>query len=118
MISVSRGECWRISRDGNDRLVVQFHGYTPTDDLRKCLRALSGALPAKDGHVIVDLREIDGHNPEVRDPWKSWIQQHKSRLASIDVVITNTNVVTRMVVGALGLATGVRMRLLTEPPVD
>lgn len=63
--------------------------------------------------LIVDARRMTGYDTEARTAFVSWIGEHRSRLLAIAILTSNT--VWRMVIGAMALASGTRMKPFAEP---
>lgn len=80
-----------------------------------CLEALSAVMRERTD-VIIDIRELDGHNIATRDLWKAWLRQHKHQVRSVVVVLKHAMVLHRMVTAAVGLAAGIRIEVTEQIP--
>lgn len=103
---------WQIGKAANGGAIwVKFVGPTPTDEVRACIGALTASMPASHARVVFDLRELDGYNPDTKQPIKSWLLENKLVLDEVTVIIPKSGVWLRMVTAAMGLAVGVRIRI-------
>lgn len=101
--------------DALGRIQLAFIGPTKTEALVACLAALSSVMHDR-ADVIIDIRELVGHNIETRDLWKGWLSKHKSQVRSLIVVLQRAMALHRMVTAAVGLAVGIRIQVTEEVP--
>ncbi|HEU4404395.1 MAG TPA: hypothetical protein VFS43_03800 [Polyangiaceae bacterium] len=106
-------KCWKIDTDPlKNQVKIRYWGYTPTDALAASIDELRAALPKTPSVLVIDVRELEGHNPEGRPLWKVFLEQHRSVLSTVYVVSPLPMAATRMVALVIGLAVGVRLRLV------
>ncbi len=109
------GEGWSLRVDALGRIQVVFVGPTITEALVRCLNALSSVMRDR-AEVIVDIRDLVGHNTDSRDLWRGWLAKHKTQLRSLTVVVKRAMALHRMVTVAVGLAVGIRIHVVDEMP--
>lgn len=109
------GEGWSLRVDALGRVQLTFVGATRTEAMIACLEALSGVMQDRID-LIVDIRELDGHNIATRDLWKVWLRKHKHQVRSVVVVLKRAMVLHRMVTAAVGLAAGIRIDVAERIP--
>jgi hypothetical protein len=114
-LPTATGLGWSLKNDGRGRIYLSFFGPTATDALVECLKALT-TMMHDDVQLIVDLRELDGHNVESRPLWRDWLTRHKAQLSNVVVVVKRAMVMYRMVTTAVGLAAGVRIHVVEHLP--
>lgn len=103
---------WRIGRAASDGTIwLKFVGPTPTHEVEAFLGVLTDILPPSHARVVFDLRELNGYNPESKQPIKKWLLQHKLVLEEVTVVIPKSGIWLRTVTAAIGLAVGVKIRV-------
>lgn len=122
----------RAARDGSDRgepsrrerpswtitkiastgaIVLRFVGPTRTGEVPEFLGALSEMMPDENAYIIFDLRELGGHNPETKQPIKMWLLAHKTRIASLTVVVARHATLIKVATAVIGLATGIKIKV-------
>lgn len=106
---------WSLKSDERGRVYLSFFGPTATEALVECFKALSEMMH-DDVQLVVDIRELDGHNVESRQLWRDWLAQHKAQLRNVVVVVKRAMVMYRMVIAAVGLAAGVRIHVVEHLP--
>jgi hypothetical protein len=103
---------WQIGKAADDGAIwLKFVGPTPTDEVQACIEALTASMPASHARVVFDLRELDGYNPDTKQPIKTWLLEHKLLLDEVTVIIPKSGVWLRMVTAAMGIAVGVKIRI-------
>ncbi len=103
---------WRIGKAADGGAIwLKFVGPTPTDELRAFIDTLTASIPTSHARVVFDLRELNGYNPEAKQPIKSWLLEHKLTLEEVTVIVPKSGVWLRMVTAAIGLAVGVKIRI-------
>ena len=109
------GDGWSLRIDALGRIQLAFIGPTRTDAMVRCLDALSSVMHDR-AELIVDIRELAGHNIDTRELWKAWFGRHKSQVRKVIVVMKRAMVLHRMVTAAVGLAVGIRIDVAEEIP--
>jgi len=103
---------WQIGKAAsNGTIWLKFVGPTPTEEVRACIDTLTASMPESHARVVFDLRELNGYNPDAKQPIKSWLLEHKLTLEEVTVIIPKSVVWLRMVTSAIGLAAGVKIRI-------
>ena len=103
---------WQIGKAATDGAIwLKFIGPTPNDEVRACIEALTATMPESHARVVFDLRELNGYNPESKQPIKSWLLDHKLVLDEVTVIIPKSSAWLRMVTAAIGVAVGVKIRI-------
>jgi len=103
---------WQIGKAANNGAIwLRFVGPTPTEEVRACIEALTASLPESHARVVFDLRELNGYNPDSKQPIKSWLLEHKLLLDEVTVIIPKSGAWLRMVTAAMGIAAGVKIRV-------
>src|SRR6516162_419593 len=88
---------WQIGRaPTNGTIWLKFVGPTPTAEVSAFLHTLTASLPRSHARVVFDLRELNGYNPESKQPIKGWLLEHKLRLDEVTVVIPKSGMWLRM----------------------
>jgi hypothetical protein len=103
---------WQIGKAARDGAIwLKFVGPTPNDEVRACIDALTASMPESHARVVFDLRELNGYNPDSKQPIKSWLLEHKLALDDVTVIIPKSGVWLRTVAAAMGVAVGVKIRI-------
>lgn len=103
---------WTITKIASTgAIVLRFVGPTRTSEVPEFLGALSEMMPDDNAHVIFDLRELDGHNPETKQPIKRWLIANKARIASLTVVVARHATLIKVATAVIGLATGIKIKV-------
>lgn len=103
---------WSIAKQaGSGAIWLRFVGPTLTAEVPDCLRALMDVMPAEDAHLVFDLRRLEGHNPDTKEPFKAWLREHKPRFASVTVIVPKSGTILKVVTAVISLATGVKIRI-------
>jgi hypothetical protein len=97
----SRTASWQISVATNGVIFAHFVGPTPMDEMLAFIDALVAIMPQANARVVFDLRDLGGYNSETKAPMKAWLLKHKLAIQELTV----------MVVAAIALATGVKIRI-------
>jgi hypothetical protein len=109
--SPASSSSWRISTLESKGIVwASFVGPTSSDEIRPFLAALTAALPTSRATLIFDLRGLEGYNPEIKEPVKAWLSQHKLCIEEVIVVVPRVRVILRMVTAAVAVAVGIKIR--------
>src|SRR5262245_49152797 len=106
---------WQIGKAASDGAIwLKFVGPTPSEDVRAFIVALTASMPESHARVVFDLRELNGYNPDSKQPIKSWLLEHKLVLDEVTVIIPKVDVWLRMVTAAMGIAVGVKIRIVDD----
>lgn len=92
-------------------LILRFVGPTATREIPDFLAALSQNLPPHSAHLIVDLRELEGHNLDTRAPIQRWLIEHRSRIAQVTVLVKKAATIIKMATSVVALATGMKIEI-------
>lgn len=103
---------WAITKSAaTGAIVLRFVGPTRSWEIPEFFAALDEMMPAENAHVIFDLRELDGHNPDTKTPSKKWLLENKARIAQVTIVVPRAATILKIVAGVLSLASGVKMKV-------
>jgi hypothetical protein len=103
---------WTITKVASTGVIVlRFVGPTRTGEVPEFLAALSDMMPDENANIIFDLRELDGHNPETKQPIKKWLLANKSRIACLTVVLARFATIVKVATAVIGLATGIKIKI-------
>ena len=90
---------------------LRFVGPTRTEETPDFINALNEMMPDEDANVVFDLRELVGHNPDTKEPIKTWLRENKPRIAMITVIVPKSGAILKMVTAVISLATGVKINI-------
>jgi hypothetical protein len=103
---------WRIAKvAATGTIWLRFVGPTRTEEVPDFLKALEEMMPEEDANVVFDLRQLEGHNPETKDPIKTWLRENKPRLGTVTVLVPKAGSILKMVTAVIGLATGIKINI-------
>jgi hypothetical protein len=103
---------WRIAKvAATGTIWLRFVGPTRTEEVPGFIGALDEMMPDEDANVVFDLRELDGHNPDTKEPIKTWLRDNKSRLSTVTVIVPKAGAILKMVTAVISLATGVKIHI-------
>jgi hypothetical protein len=103
---------WTITKIASTGVIVlRFVGPTRTWETPEFLAALTEMMPDENANIIFDLRELDGHNPDTKQPIKKWLLANKSRIASLTVVLARCAAILKVATAVIGLATGIKIKI-------
>jgi hypothetical protein len=103
---------WTITKIASTGVIVlRFVGPTRTWETPEFLAALTEMMPDENANIIFDLRELGGHNPDTKQPIKKWLLAHKSRIASLTVVLARYAAILKVATAVIGLATGIKIKI-------
>ncbi|MET0792074.1 MAG: hypothetical protein ABW061_11185 [Polyangiaceae bacterium] len=103
---------WAITKSAASGTIwLRFVGPTRTEECADFLNAINEMMPEEDANVVFDLRELEGHNPDTKEPIKAWLRAAKPRLASVTVIVPKSGAILKMVTAVISLATGVKIRI-------
>jgi hypothetical protein len=109
-------KCWQITPQPLRHAVfVRYWGATSTAALVASLEDLERVMPRERTTLVVDVRELVGHNPDSRHLWQDFMASHKASLEAVYVIVPRAWAIHRMVATVMGLAVGIRMRLVESP---
>lgn len=110
---------WGITKAaGSGAIWLRFAGPTRTEEMPECLSALSEMMPVDGANIVFDLRELEGHNPETKDPIKNWLAQNKTKIKQITVLVPRASTIHKVATAVIGLATGVKIRIRDDLDPD
>jgi hypothetical protein len=111
-LDVPPEKSWAIAKSAvTGAIVLRFVGPTRTEEIAQFFAALSEMMPEKDAQILFDLRELHGHNPEIRLPATRWLRDHKPRIGQVTVVLRRAAALHKLLVAVLSVATGVTMKV-------
>jgi hypothetical protein len=90
---------------------LRFVGPTRTAEVPDFINALNEMMPEEDANLVFDLRELDGHNPDTKEPIKTWLRDNKARIAAVTVLVPKSGAILKMVTAVISLATGVKIHI-------
>jgi hypothetical protein len=99
-------------------LVLRFIGPTATHEISEFLSALSRHMPARQAHIVFDLRQLQGHNLDTRVPMQRWLTENRPRIAQVTVVVKKAATILKMATSVVGLATGLNIKIRDDLDVD
>jgi hypothetical protein len=103
---------WTITKVASTGVIVlRFVGPTRTGEVPEFLGALSEMMPDEHASIIFDLRELDGHNPETKQPIKNWLLANRARISSLTVVLARVATILKVATAVIGLATGIKIKI-------
>jgi hypothetical protein len=103
---------WAIKKlAATGEIWLRFVGPTRTAEVPGFLDALSEMMPAEDANIVFDLRGLVGHNPDTKEPIKTWLRENKSRIGQLTVIVPKSRAIWTVVTAVLALATGVKIRI-------
>jgi hypothetical protein len=110
---------WGITKvAASGAIWLRFVGPTRTEEVPEFLDALTAMMPHEDANVVFDLRALVGHNPDTKEPIKSWLLENKSRISQITVLVPKSGAILKMVTAVIALATGVKIRIREDMDED
>lgn len=110
---------WGITKAAASGAIwLRFVGPTRTEEMPECLGALSEMMPAKAADIVFDLRELEGHNPETKEPIKAWLGKNKSRIRQITVLVPRSSTIHKVATAVISLAAGVKIRIRDDMDED
>jgi hypothetical protein len=107
---------WSVEQSEGAALVMKFVGPTATPSFVAFLAHLTSRMPEANATLIFDLRQLEGYNPETKEPIKAWLRAHKLAIREIVVVVRKSETILKMVTAAIGLAVGVKITICEEAP--
>jgi hypothetical protein len=103
---------WGITKvAASGTIWLRFVGPTRTSEVPDFINALNEMMPEEDANLVFDLRELDGHNPDTKEPIKTWLRDNKARIAAVTVIVPKSGAILKMVTAVISLATGVKIRI-------
>ena len=82
------------------------------------MTALSEMMPAEAADIVFDLRELQGHNPETKEPIKVWLGKNKTRIKQITVLVPRSSTIHKVATAVISLAAGVKIRIRDDVEED
>lgn len=103
---------WTLEPHGaRGKLLLRFVGPTPTREIPGLLAALSRHLEDAPLHIVFDIRELEGHNSEVRAAFQRWLMENRGRIAHIVVVVKKAAALLKVATSVVRVATGLSIEL-------
>ena len=103
---------WAIAKvAASGTIWPRFVGPTRTAEVADFITALNEMMPKEDANVVFDLRELEGHNPDTKEPIKTWLRENKPRIAAVTVIVPKSGAILKMVSAVISLATGVKIHI-------
>jgi hypothetical protein len=103
---------WRIAKvAATGTIWLRFVGPTRTEEVSHFMNALNEMMPDEDANVVFDLRELEGHNPDTKEPIKTWLRENKARISTVTVIVPKAGAILKMVTAVIGLATGIKIQI-------
>jgi hypothetical protein len=109
---------WRLERTVQGRLLLHFVGPTLTEEIPELLAAMTRHMPDRLAHLVFDIRELEGHNSEVRAALQVWLADHRSRIARITVVVAKAATLFKVAASVVKLATGLPIQVRDDLESD
>ena len=117
--SVRRAPSWVLSTGtASGSLILRFIGPTATADIPDFLAALSKHMPPREAHLIFDLRELQGHNLDVRAPMQRWLADNRERISQVTVLVRKAATIVKMAASVVALATRMNIEIRDESGGD
>jgi hypothetical protein len=110
-MNAKRSASWQISVTEAGVIQSKFTGPTPFDEIAPFTEALTASMPAANARLVFDLRELGGYNAEIKAPMKAWLLEHKLSILELTVLVPKSGAMLKVVVAAMALATGVKIRI-------
>jgi hypothetical protein len=109
-------KCWQITPQPlRNTILIRYWGTTSSEALTASLDELATAMPKVPTTLVVDVRELVGHNPDSRQLWQAFLAEHRPKLETVYVIVPRAWAIHRMVASVMGLAVGMRLRLIESP---
>ena len=103
---------WAITKvAATGTIWLRFVGPTLTEEVPDFIAALDEMMPEENALVVFDLRKLVGHNPDTKEPIKTWLRDNKPRIAQITVLVPKSGTILKMVTAVIALATGVKIQI-------
>lgn len=110
---------WGITKAAASGAIwLRFVGPTRTAEMPECLMALSEMMPPEGANIVFDLRQLEGHNPETKDPIKTWLAENKTRIKQITVLVPRSSTLHKVATAVISLAAGVKIRIRDDMDED
>ena len=110
-MDAKNNESWQISVAPDGLIYARFVGPTPMPEIWKFIDALVAVTPPSNARIVFDLRELGGYNSETKGPMKAWLSKHKLAIKELTVLVAKSGTMVKMIVAAVGLAAGVKIRI-------
>jgi hypothetical protein len=109
---------WTLERTAQGTLLLRFVGATLTHEIADLFIAMTRYMPEGRVHLVFDIRELEGHNSEVRGAFQRWLTEHRSRIAHITVVVRKGASLFKMAALVVKLATGMNLEIRDDLESD
>ncbi len=106
---------WTITKmAASGTIWLRFVGPTRTYEVPDFLSALDEMMPDEEANLVFDLRELEGHNPDTKEPIKTWLRDNKARIANVTMLVPKAGTILKMVAAVIALAVGIKIRIREE----
>ena len=106
---------WAITKmAATGTIWLRFVGPTRSAEVPAFIEALDEMMPEEEANLVFDLRELDGHNPDTKEPIKTWLRVNKARIAKVTVLVPKAGTILKMVIAVIALAVGIKIRIREE----
>lgn len=109
---------WTIAPRSASTLLVRFVGPTLTHEIPPLLDALTRRLPERSARLVFDIRDLEGHNSEVRLAFQRWLTAHRERIESITVVVRRAAAAFKVAASVVRIATGLNIQIRDDLESD
>ncbi len=103
---------WEIGRADSGEIWVRYYLVTPVKEMKDSLAAMTEYLPEKNARLVIDLRGLNGHNPDGRGLIQGWLKSNRRRIALLVVLLPKAVPIVKLITAAVGVAVGIKMRVL------
>ncbi|HTV18209.1 MAG TPA: hypothetical protein VMG12_06050 [Polyangiaceae bacterium] len=114
----SSAKSWTLEHTAPGTLLLRFVGPTLTAEIPGLFAAMTRHMPRGTAHLVFDIRQLEGHNSEVRAAFQRWLMEHRSRISNITVVVRKAATVLQMAASVVKLATGLRLEIRDDLESD
>jgi hypothetical protein len=103
---------WTLTKGAaSGTLVLRFVGPTPTAEISGFLGALEGDMPRREAHILFDVRELVGHNPDTRAAIQRWLLENRTRISKVTVVVNKAASIVKMAASVVGMAARIKIQI-------
>jgi len=112
-------QSWTIEpRSASGTLLVRFVGPTLTEEIPPLLEALTRRLPESSARLVFDIRDLEGHNSEVRAAFQRWLTTHRARIGTITVIVRRAANAFKVAASVVRIATGLNIQVRDDLESD
>lgn len=110
---------WSLdTRSARGTLLLRFTGPTLTQEVPALIDALTHHLPPSGAHIVFDIRNLEGHNSEVRAAFQRWLMDNRPRIATVTVVVNKAATIFKVATSVVKLATGLNIEVRDDLESD